>query len=275
MEGVDGLSGLGRASGAPGRHRAPPLNGRQAKPAYTAATAERPVEVFTRFALDYAAQHTGRAVTVLQAGCATAGDELDLAALAASPYEFAVSLLDEDVPPVREAVASRGELTCATLGDLRSIPITPRSYDIVHCSMLLDRITNSEVVLGRLVAALLPGGLLLLRSADRETVAGYLDRKLPESVRAALWRSSHGDQPGPFPAIYEPLASATGIESFFTRHGLAIAHRQVCTVSGPPPSLLAAHRVVASLSRGRLNSGYDELRYVVRKPVDRFARVLQ
>jgi SAM-dependent methyltransferase len=239
------------------------------------ATAGRPVEVFTRFTLDYAAQHTGRAVTVLQAGCATAGDELDLAALRASPYEFAISFLDEDVAPVRAAVASRGDLGAATLGDLRSIPITPRSYDIVHCSMLLDRITNSEIVLGRLVAALLPGGLLLLRTADRETVAGYLDSKLPEPVRAALWRSSHGDQPGPFPAIYEPLASSTGIQAFFTRHGLAVAHRQVCAASGPPPAMHAARKVVASLSRGRLDSGYDELRYVVRKPIDRFARVLQ
>jgi SAM-dependent methyltransferase len=261
---------------APGRHRAAPASGRPAPAAYSAGTAERPVEVFTRFTLDYAAQHTGRAITVLQAGCATAGGELDLAALRASPYEFDVSLLDEDVGPVRAALASRDDMDSVTLGDLRSIPIAPRSYDVVHCSMLLDRITNAEVVLGRLVGALLPGGLLLLRTADRETVAGYLDSKLPESVRTALWRSSHGDQPGPFPAIYEPLASASGIQSFFTRHGLAVAHRQVCSASGPlPPALLAAHKIVASLSRGRLDSGYDELRYVVRKPVDRFARVLQ
>ncbi len=273
MAGVDGLNGLGKVNGAPGRHRAPPASGRQ--PRAQVATAERPVEVFTRFALDYAAQRSGRPIAVLQAGCATAGTELDLAALRASPYEFAISLLDDDVAPVREAVAGRSDLGSATLGDLRSVPITPRSYDIVHCSMLLDRITNSEVVLGRLVAALLPGGLLLLRTADRETVAGYLDSKLPEAVRAALWRGSHGDRPGPYPAIYEPLASATGIESFFTRQGLAVAHRQVCTVSSPTPAVLAAHKVVASLSRGRLDSGYDELRYVVRKPVDRFARVLQ
>jgi hypothetical protein len=260
-------------SGAPGRHRAPSVSSRQAR-AQETATAERPAEVFTRFVLDYAAQHPGRAIAVLQAGCATAGAELNLAALSASSYEFDISLLDDDVEPVREAVASRADLGAAKLGDLRSIPITPRSFDIVHCSMLLDRITNAEVVLGRLVAALVPGGLLLLRMADKQTAAGYLDSRLPEPVRVTLWHSRHPGEPGPYPAIYEPLASATGIQSFFTRHGLAVAHRQICTASGQSPSLLAAHKIVASLSRGRLDPSYDELRYVVRKPVDRFARVL-
>jgi hypothetical protein len=259
-------------SGAPGRHRAP-ANGRQARP-HEAATADRPAEVFTRFVLDYAAQHSGRPIALLQAGCATAGPDLNLAALRDSPYEFAISLLDDDVAPVREAVASRADLGTATLGDLRSIPIAPRSYDVVHCSMLLDRITNAEVVLGRLVGALLPGGLLLLRTTDRHTAAGFLDSRLPEQVRATLWRSSHPGQPGPYPAIYEPLASATGIQAFFTRYGLAVAHRQICTAAGQPPTLIAARRIVASLSRGRLDPSYDELRYVVRKPVDRFARVL-
>jgi SAM-dependent methyltransferase len=258
---------------APGRHRAPAANGRAAKVPMQ-ATAENPAEVFTRFVLDYAAQHSDRPITVLQAGCATAGAELNLTALAASSYAFDISLLDEDVEPVREAVASRGDLGSAKLGDLRSIPIVPRSFDIVHCSMLLDRITNAEVVLGRIVAALVPGGLLLLRTADKETAAGYLDSRLPEPVRVTLWRSRHPGEPGPYPAIYEPLASASGIQSFFTRHGLAVAHRQTCTASGQPPSLLAAHKIVASLSRGRLDPSYDELRYVVRKPVDRFARVL-
>lgn len=258
---------------APGKHRAVPAYSRLAR-ASEQETAERPAEVFTRFVLDYAAQHSDRPITVLQAGCATASDDLNLPALRASPYEFDFSLLDDDVEPVREVVASRDDLRSATLGDLRSIPITPRSYDVVHCSMLLDRITNAEVVLGRLVAALLPGGLMLLRTADRQTAAGFLDSRLPESVRVSLWRASHPGQPGPYPAIYEPLASASGIQTFFTRHGLAVAHRQICAGSNQPPTLLAAQRIVAALSRGRLDPSYDELRYVVRKPVDRFARVL-
>ncbi len=272
MAGVGGLDGLGKVNGASGRHRAPAGNGRLTRG--QAATAERPAGVFTRFVLDYAAQQPGRTIAVLQAGCTTAGGELDLAALRASSYDVAVSLLDDDVAPAKEAVAARPELGSAVLGELRSVPIAPRSFDVVHCAMLLDRITNAEVVLGRLVAALRPGGLLLLRTADRQTAAGFLDRKLPAPVRATIWRNSHPGQPGPYPAVYEPIVSAAGIQSFLTRHGLAVANRQLCTGSDPPPGLLAARRVVAWLSRGHLNPGYDELCLVVRKPVDRFARVL-
>lgn len=258
---------------APGRHRAGPANGRQAR-SYQQATAERPAEVFSRFVLDYAAQHPGQVITVLQAGCTTAGDELDLAALRGSPYEVDVAMIDEDNPQTQEAVANRPELREAMLGELKSMPMPPRSFDVVQCSMLLDRIRNAELVLGRLVAALRPGGLLLLRTADRQTAAGFLDSKLPESVRATLWRTNHPGEPGPHPAIYEPLASASGIESFLTRHGLAVAHRQVCMGAGQPSRVLTARRIIATLSRGRLDPSYDELRYVVRKPVDRFARVL-
>jgi Methyltransferase domain len=229
-----------------------------------------------KFVLDYAAQHTSRTIAVLQAGCTTAGDELDLDALRNSPYDVSVTLVDDDVPAARAAARDRPELSSAILGELRTLPIAPRSFDIVHCPMLLHRIDHAELVLDRLVAAMRTAGLLLLRTADRQTSAGFLDRRLPEPGRVSLWRSNHGDQPGPYPAIYEPIASARGIEDYVTRHGLAIAHRQTC---GPgtgarPAGGLAGRRIVTGLSRGRFTSSYDELRYVIRKPEDRFARVL-
>jgi hypothetical protein len=41
-----------------------------------------------------------------------------------------------------------------------------------------------------------------------------------------------------------------------------------------PPWLLAASRLVAILSRGRLTAAHDQLRYVIRKPESHFARLL-
>jgi SAM-dependent methyltransferase len=243
------------------------------RPAGAGAAAD---ELFTRFAVDYAAQHPDRAICVLQAGCSTAGSELDLAALRASARNVAVSLVDEDDQPTRETVAGRPDLQSATLGELNSVPMPPRSYDLVQCSMLLHRIGDAELVLGRLVAALRPGGLLLLRTADRGTAAGFLDRRLPNTLRAVAWRAARSGQPGPFPASYEPIASVRGVEAFVARHGLAIAHRQVYRADGQGRRgrAPAAQRLVAWLSRGRLTCSYDELRYVIRKPEDRFARVL-
>jgi hypothetical protein len=83
--------------------------------------------------------------------------------------------------------------------------------------------------------------------------------------------------PGPFPAWYEPIASGRGIEGFVVRRGLAIAHRQARTTgqeAGRRATAPAAQRLVRRLARGRRIADYDELRYVIRKPEDKYARVL-
>lgn len=241
-----------------------------------AARSSNPARSLTRFAVDYAVQHPNRAITVLQAGCTTAGPELDLAQVRASARDLVLCLVDDDSPATRAAIARRPDLRSATLGELRSVPIGPRAFDIVQCSLVLHRVSNAEVVLGRLVAALRPGGLLLLRTLDRETAAGFLDRSTPRFLRELTWRAGRPGQPGPFPARYEPIASARGIEAFVTRHGLVVADRQACSTGGghARATIPYLHKVVAWLSRGRLAIGHDELRYVIRKPEDRFARLL-
>jgi SAM-dependent methyltransferase len=278
---VHGIAGLDTATQGPGqhgKHRSASSAGRRAAQARQGRVADADQDaIFTKFAADYAAEHPGRAIALLQAGCATAGPELDLAALLATAPEVVISRIDEDSPVVRAVVASRPDLSGATLAELRTLALAPRSVDLVQCSMLLHRIRNAELVLDRLVAALRPGGLLLLRTVDGETAAGFLDRRLPEFARALAWGAAQPGLPGPFPACYEPIASGRGIEAFVVRHGLAIAHRQMCSGAGRAGRanrLPAAQRLVTWLSRGRLDASYDELRYVIRKPEDRYARVL-
>ncbi len=214
---------------------------------------------------------------MLQAGCTTAGEELDLAELRARGLRLDVSLVDDETAASRAAVAARPELEEARLIELRLLPLRPRSFDIVQCS-LLHRVANAEMVLWRLASAVRPGGLLLLRLPDPASAFGFLDRRLPGFVRALAWHGVRPGQAGPYPAVYEPVASARGIEMFMSRHGLAIAHRGVVSSarSTTRPGLArAAGRLLAWLSRGRLATDHDELCYVIRRPEDRFARVLQ
>ncbi len=236
-------------------------------------TAAAPTGEFTRFVLEYAAQHPDRPIAILQAGCASAGPELDLAALQAAGQQVVLSLVDEDNKAVRAAITSRPELESAILDELRSVPLLPRSFDIVQCSMLIDRINHAELVLDRLVGALRPAGLLLLRTADRDTAAGFLDRRLPGVLRSMTWHAARPGQPGPFAAVYEPIVSARGIQAFLLRHGLVVAYRQSLNTA-VPFAVRAVRRLVSWLSRSRLACDHDELCYVVRKPEDPFARVL-
>lgn len=175
--------------------------------------------------------------------------------------------------PARELLTMVALASC-TLADLRVVALTPRSSDIVQCT-LLERIANAELVLDRLVETLRPGGLLLLRSGDRDSAACSLDRVLPRALRALMWR---GIRPYPYPAVYERLVSGRGIQSYAQRRGLVISQRkESSSLAGPGrqrPGLLLACQVVERLSLGRLSCGHDELRYVIRKPQPGFARAL-
>jgi hypothetical protein len=91
-----------------------------------------------------------------------------------------------------------------------------------------------------------------------------------------VWRRLRPGQPGPYPAVYESLTSARGLQAFATRHGLVVCGREATSVlAGQRRPVIAASRgLVSGLSRGRLTAAHDELGYVIRKPEDRFARVL-
>jgi SAM-dependent methyltransferase len=233
-------------------------------------------EMFAQPVHDYVVGCIGRPVRLLRAGCLTSLDELGLDMLRVSGFEIAVTTIDEDRPELA------GLAEEVMLGDLRTAPLPPRSFDIVHCSLLLDRISHIELVLDRLVAALRPGGLLLLRIRDPDCAAAVLDRHLPERARRALWAERYPGLPGPFPAVYAPEASDRGIRAYAHLRGLTIAHRETGTTwpdrRGRAGRRLRAGRLacrlICRLTRGRATDAYDEVSYVIRRPEDRFARVL-
>jgi hypothetical protein len=235
-------------------------------------------ELFARHTRAYLADSSGGPVTILQAGATTACD-LGTDSLPAGYADVTVSLIDEDEPVTREAVAGRPSLSECVLGDLRTVPLSPRAFDIVQCTSLLERIRHAELVLDRLIGGIKPGGLLLLRICDRDSAAGFLDRTLPETLRRVIWRKRRPGEPGPYPAVYEQLASARGVQAYALLRGLVIAERQALGglaggLPAGPPGFLAAQKLVARLSRGRHTASHEEMLYVLRKPESRFARVL-
>ena len=258
---------------------APPAPAKPSAPAPARQqTAAAAIDLFARHTRSYSKDCAGRRMTILQAGATTAGD-LGTDALRASGSNITVSLIDEDEPVTRAAIAENPRLADCTLGDLRIVPLAPRAFDIIQCASLLERIKHAELVLDRLIAAIRPGGLLLLRIYDRDSAGGFLDRRLPETLRRVIWRKRHPGEPGPYPAVYEQLASARGVQAYALLRGLVIAERRALGgVAGGlppgPPGFLAAQKLVAWLSRGRLTVAHEEVLYVLRKPESRFARIL-
>jgi hypothetical protein len=236
-------------------------------------------DLFTRSTLQYASGRLGQPLSMLIAGAATAPGDLGADQLREDGTDISVSLIDDGQPVTRAAVATQPRLRPCALGDLRAAALHPRSYDIVQCVRLLDRIRHAELVLDRLVAALKPGGLLLLQISDRDCAAGFLDRVLPNLSRRQLWRKRQPGRPGPYPAVYEPLTSVRGVYDYARLRGLVIAERQVRggqagSHGGTPRWYLTVQRLVARLSRGRLTDAHEEVLYVMRKPEYRYARLL-
>ena len=273
-----------RAAAVPGPQRQEPALA-TAPGAATAPVADSPpahdpsdADLFARYTRDYISGREGQQITVLQAGCTTADGDLGIGTLRAAGADVAVSLIDDDQQATRAALSTDESMAGCVHGDLRTLPLPPRSHDIVLCALLLQRIHNAELVLDRLVATIRPGGLLLLRFSDRDSAAGFLDRALPAAARRAVWRRRRPGQPGPYEAVYERLSSARGIQAYTLMRELVIAERRalggLAGGMAEPYGFLAGQKLIARLSRGRLTAAHEELLYVLRKPEDRFARVL-
>ncbi|MCW2933056.1 MAG: methyltransferase type 12 [Actinomycetia bacterium] len=229
---------------------------------------------------DYAhAALVGR-VNVLQAGCLAPLRELGIGELAEAGYEVSVCVVDADDPLTREVLDQTGAAYDEVIvGDLRTVPLSPRRFDVVYCGRLLERVPHVELVLDRLVGALRPGGLLLIRVTDRESSWAVLDRVLPSAVRRAIWRRLYPGVPGPFLAVHEKATADQGIASYALMRGLVIAQRTTeWTLPASPQRLSASVRracaAVTWLTRGHFANDHNDLLYVIRKPEDRFARVV-
>lgn len=233
--------------------------------------------LFARSILGYARQHPGVPVRILQAGCTGPAEDLGLGESRPAWLDATVRSIDTRMAAQPgEGLAPAGPLV---LGDPRTIPLPPRAFGIVCSVHLLDRVEHAELVLDRLVAALRPGGLLLLRFRDRECAAGLLDRILPTPARRAIWHWLRPRQAGPFPAVYERLLSAAGMHAYTLARGLMIAQHEAVRDRPRRPARPAwgaplACRLIAAATRGRLPDNHDDLLYVIRKPENRFARVL-
>ncbi len=197
---------------------------------------------------DYVAQCAGRPVSVLQAGCLAPLRELGIGELAEGGFEISVTAVDADQPLARRVLRdTQTAYDDVITGDLRTVPIPQRAYDVVYCALLLERVRHVELVLDRLTSALKPGGLLLLRTGDRYSAAALLDRMLPRMIRKAVWSRFRPGIPGPFTPVYEKAVSDEGIASYALMRGLVIAARGSELTRPQTPAGL--HRRCASPAR--------------------------
>jgi SAM-dependent methyltransferase len=213
----------------------------------------------------------GGPLEILEAGCGLDWP-LDLEGV-----EYRLTGIDLDADALRSRIETMGDLDEAIIGDL-AVPgtIQPGRYDVIYSSYVLEHIPDAEGALVNMLNGLKPGGLLVLRIPDRDSVYGWTARHMPFRLHVAYYRYfvryPDAGKPGhsPFPTYYAPFLSRAGIRDFCNRYGCSIleerGHTYYVRGNGARVRITRAYaKALWALSFGALAWRHNNLTYVIRK----------
>jgi SAM-dependent methyltransferase len=211
------------------------------------------------------------AVRVLEAGC---GQRWVL-----TPHSAAVHItgVDTDADALRIRREVQGDLDEEILGDLRTVELPAESFDVVYCSYVLEHVSGAEAVLERFLACLRPGGRLIVRVPDGNSVYGFLVKHSPHRLHVLykryVERKPDAGKPGhaPYPTVYDEVVTLRGLRAWADRHELEIeiefGTNMYLNIFGRlRPVVDAALRAIAAVSRGRLSASHNNICLILRKP---------
>lgn len=208
------------------------------------------------------------ALNILEAGCGQNWD-LDLEGI-----QYILTGIDIDEVGLEFRKNQQKDIHIAILGDLRTVTLPEKEYDVIFNSFVLEHIDGAERVLDNFIQWLKPGGILILRIPDRDSVFGFLTRVTPFWFHVFFLKYIRGYQnagkPGypPFPTVYNKVVSRNGIYKFCEKHGLGIKAeycRGITTKQIRWILIRGLMRIVNIASLGRYATGYIGLGFVIEK----------
>lgn len=185
--------------------------------------------------------------------------------------------VDTDAEAMRLRHDQHGDLHEALVADLRSVQLKADSFDVVYCSFVLEHVAGAREVLERFRMAVRPGGRIIVRVPDGDSVYGLLVQHSPHRLHVFYKRYAEGNRqagtPGhaPYPVIYDPVVSLRGLREWATAEGLNIC-TEYATFFLPrrlrraQPVIAALFRVISLLAPGRRATGHRDLGMVFERP---------
>jgi SAM-dependent methyltransferase len=182
--------------------------------------------------------------------------------------------IDEDVLHLRKA--KHNDLDEMIVGDLRFLDLEKHRFDVIYNSYVLEHIDGAEGVLEKFSNWLKPGGLLILKIPDRNSVRGFVTRVTPFWFHKFYVRYIVGLQDagttgvGPFHTFYDPIVSRAGIHEFCRKNRFIIkeeyGHGSYLDSQGISGVLIYLFvRAVSFLSLGKLAWDHTDITYVLEK----------
>jgi SAM-dependent methyltransferase len=211
---------------------------------------------------------------ILEAGC---GNRWPLKLTV--PYTLTAVDIDANALEIRKA--KMRDLDQVFVGDLRTADLVPEGqFDVIYNSFVLEHVQGAEQVLDNFFRWLKPGGLLVVRFPDRNSVYGFLTRITPFWSHVLLKRYVYGSKtagkPGfdPYPTVYDRVVSRQGMHEYCRRNGHGIkdetGYANYLPRKAPLNTLSRLLvRIVSLLSMGRLDWRHNNLTFVIQKSLKR------
>ena len=209
---------------------------------------------------------------ILEAGCGRRW-ELELGSV-----DYTLVGVDVDGLALTHRKNEIGDLDEAIEADLRTASLPPASFDAVYSAFVLEHIEGASRVLDNFADWLAPGGLLILKLPDRDTVFGLITRCTPFWVHVfyarylSRWRSADAGKAGfgPYPTYYDAVVSRAGIHDFCAKNDLVVRaeYGSNFDLAGDgliPVAMRTVARIVGALTLGRYDHRYNDLTYILEK----------
>jgi SAM-dependent methyltransferase len=215
-------------------------------------------------------QKTNEELLILEAGCGRKWP-LNLGLV-----NYKLIGVDLDKKALESRINEVKDLDEAIVADLEDIDIGGRKVDVIYNSYVLEHLEHPDRVLDSFNNLLKPGGLLILRLPDRNTVFGFVTRLTPFWLHVIYKKYVEGlknaGEPGfaPYPVYYHEIVSRDGIRDFCESHGLTIREEigrcNYCQRNTIPFKLVRViAMIISAASFGRLPWRYNNLAYVIEK----------
>lgn len=208
---------------------------------------------------------------ILEAGC---GQSWPLR-LDGVDYQLTGVDLDEHALEIRKN--NPGDLDVAVVGDLATVDLEDRAYDVIYNAFVLEHVKGAENILKNFARWLDKGGVLIMQIPDRESVYGLITRITPFWFHVFYKRYIQGvrnaGKPGyaPYPTFYENVVSRVGIHDFCNKHGLVVREelgaenffRHLGRLRTP---LRICLKAIELCTFGRYTCDHNDLVFVIEKP---------
>jgi SAM-dependent methyltransferase len=213
----------------------------------------------------------GQTLRILEAGC---GSRWPLK-LEGVPFALTAVDVDEHALEIRKTRVR--DVDAVHVGDLRTSDLfAPASFDVIYNSFVLEHVDDAARVMDNFMRWLAPGGLLILRVPDGDSVYGFVTRWTPFWAHVLYKKYVQGiadaGKPGhdPYPVHYHPIVSRRGIHRYCNEHGCKVQYENGFSGYLPKSLFVGALaktfvKSVSALSFGRFDWRYNNLTLVIEK----------